>query len=193
MTVRVNLIARANLSDETGWIAHLTLILPPTHPAVAEHPLFYVVPKDRYSPEYVLSMETIGGLKTWTGQLRKVKVGISYGDRHLQLTLLRPKRRTRPYSAVSRTTLSNGCSAHALLPSPRLKKNHPTLTTTLPSHSRSFFSLALLLTPWTRALQRSRRSQSRYPSSATLVVSPVSLSLRSTMTLGVSCTPPHSF
>jgi len=30
------------------YLAHLTLILPPTHPAIAEHPLFRTLPKIRY-------------------------------------------------------------------------------------------------------------------------------------------------
>lgn len=71
-------VSFAKLQEETGWIAHLTLILPPTHPAVAQHPLFYVVPKDRYAPEYVQAIEVLGGLKTWTGDVRKVKVSNCY-------------------------------------------------------------------------------------------------------------------
>lgn len=55
-------------------IAHLTLILPPTHPAVTGHHLYKLLPKNRYSREYIASAEALGALKRWTGEPRKLKV-----------------------------------------------------------------------------------------------------------------------
>lgn len=65
----------AQLSGEVSWIAHMTLILPPTHPSVVNHPLFHVLPLNRYSAEYIKAIEALGGMKTWTGEPRKLKVG----------------------------------------------------------------------------------------------------------------------
>ncbi|KAK8869758.1 hypothetical protein IAR55_000326 [Kwoniella newhampshirensis] len=58
---------------ETLWLAHLTLILPPTHPTISEHPLFRTLPKNRYKREYVSALEAIGGVKKWTGSRKKLK------------------------------------------------------------------------------------------------------------------------
>lgn len=55
-------------------IACLTLVLPPTHPAIAQHPLFPVLPKNRYTREYMTSVEALGGIKRWIGEPRKFKV-----------------------------------------------------------------------------------------------------------------------
>jgi hypothetical protein len=59
--------------DQT-WTAHLTLILPPTHPSLTNHPLYYVLPKNRYSSHYIKAIEALGGVRTWSGQPRKLKV-----------------------------------------------------------------------------------------------------------------------
>ncbi|WVQ78318.1 hypothetical protein IAT38_000403 [Cryptococcus sp. DSM 104549] len=59
--------------DGDYWVAHLTLILPPTHPTIAEHPLFRTLPKNRYKREYVAAVEALGGIKQWTGEPKKLK------------------------------------------------------------------------------------------------------------------------
>jgi hypothetical protein len=66
------------ITGSMGWIAHLSLILPPTHSDIAGHPLAHVLPKNRYSAEYVTAVEALGGAKTWTGHYRKLKVSLHY-------------------------------------------------------------------------------------------------------------------
>ncbi|WWC69388.1 uncharacterized protein I206_103327 [Kwoniella pini CBS 10737] len=60
-------------TGESMWIAELTLILPPTHPTIAEHPLFSALPKNRWKQEYVSAVEALGGVKRWRGQGRELK------------------------------------------------------------------------------------------------------------------------
>ncbi|WVF72214.1 hypothetical protein IAT40_007026 [Kwoniella sp. CBS 6097] len=57
----------------TFWLAHLTLALPPSHPVIADHPLFRTLPKNQYKKEYVSAVEALGGIKRWTGEPKKLK------------------------------------------------------------------------------------------------------------------------
>jgi hypothetical protein len=50
------------------------LILPPTHPAIAQHPLFRALPRNKYTKEYLASVEALGGVRQWTGEPKKLKV-----------------------------------------------------------------------------------------------------------------------
>ncbi|WOO84439.1 uncharacterized protein LOC62_06G007958 [Vanrija pseudolonga] len=59
---------------DADFIAHLTLILPPSHPVITAHRLFKVLPDDRYSPEYREVVKLLGGSKTWSGAPKKLKV-----------------------------------------------------------------------------------------------------------------------
>ncbi|WRT67210.1 uncharacterized protein IL334_004176 [Kwoniella shivajii] len=59
--------------DDTFWLAQLTLVLPPSHPSIAEHSLFPTLPKNRYKKEYVASVESLGGIKRWVGEPKKLK------------------------------------------------------------------------------------------------------------------------
>ncbi|WVQ98790.1 hypothetical protein IAU59_005921 [Kwoniella sp. CBS 9459] len=58
---------------DTFWLAHMTLALPPSHPVIADHPLFRTLPKNRYKKEYVSAVEALGGIKRWTGEPKKLK------------------------------------------------------------------------------------------------------------------------
>lgn len=66
-----------NEPGDMGFLAHLTLILSPSHPAVSSHPLSKFLPKNRYEKEYLVVMEALGGIKTWTGSPRRLKVGFT--------------------------------------------------------------------------------------------------------------------
>ncbi|ORY27170.1 hypothetical protein BCR39DRAFT_538709 [Naematelia encephala] len=59
--------------DGRGYIAHLTIALPPTHPSVADHPLFPILPKNPFVKEYVTAISTIGGTRRWSGESRGTK------------------------------------------------------------------------------------------------------------------------
>lgn len=58
----------------TGWTATLSLALPPSHLALGEHPLKSTLPKNQYAKEYLKVVELLGGLRTWTGDPRRLKV-----------------------------------------------------------------------------------------------------------------------
>lgn len=64
------------LMIDMAYLAHLTLILPPSHPSIANHALFHALPKNRYSREYIEAMVALGGVKRWTGDLNLLKVGV---------------------------------------------------------------------------------------------------------------------
>ncbi|BEI83662.1 hypothetical protein CcaverHIS002_0402660 [Cutaneotrichosporon cavernicola] len=61
------------LGVEEGYVAHVTILLPPTHPAIVEHPAASALPEDRYSREYAESVKVLGGVRSWVGQGRKRK------------------------------------------------------------------------------------------------------------------------
>nr|XP_031862754.1 uncharacterized protein CI109_001766 [Kwoniella shandongensis]KAA5529826.1 hypothetical protein CI109_001766 [Kwoniella shandongensis] len=63
----------SQIEGDALWVAHLTLVLAPTHPTMAEHPLFRALPKNRYKREYVSAVEALGGVKKWTGEPKKLK------------------------------------------------------------------------------------------------------------------------
>ena len=57
-----------------GYIANLTLALPPTHPSVGSHPLAITVPKNTNSKEYIAVLKLLGGVRRYKGEARKRKV-----------------------------------------------------------------------------------------------------------------------
>lgn len=57
----------------SGWQATMTLIFPPSHPALTTHPLASLVPATPYSREYVKVADLLGGTRSWVGQVRKFK------------------------------------------------------------------------------------------------------------------------
>ena len=52
----------------------MTIFLPPSHASMFGHRLFSVLPKNRYSKEYITCAEVMGGSKTWTGVPKRLKV-----------------------------------------------------------------------------------------------------------------------
>jgi hypothetical protein len=64
----------AMISQEWACVARVTILLPPTHPAIASHPAAKALPKDRYSPEYAAALAVLGGGRSWVGPPRKLKV-----------------------------------------------------------------------------------------------------------------------
>lgn len=91
-------IESADVNAEAHTIAHLTLILPPTHPAIAQHPLFRVLPNNKYTKEYIASVEALGGVREWTGEPKKLKVRIRATASRYTLFDLAHKRGTRRQS-----------------------------------------------------------------------------------------------
>jgi hypothetical protein len=67
--------------------AHLTLILPPTHPSISQHSLFHTLPKNRYLNEYVTAVEALGGIKRWSGEPRRLKVSSTSAETSAELKL----------------------------------------------------------------------------------------------------------
>jgi hypothetical protein len=67
-----------------GYIANLTLALPPTHPSTSSHPLAITIPKNTNSKEYIAVLDFLGAVKRYKGEARKLKVsyiGLSIGSR----------------------------------------------------------------------------------------------------------------
>jgi hypothetical protein len=64
-------------ADGIGWVAHMTLVLPPTHPSLTKHPLFMTIPKNTCSKEYINVVDLIGGVKRWSGSSKQFKVSFS--------------------------------------------------------------------------------------------------------------------
>ncbi|WWC61064.1 uncharacterized protein I303_103642 [Kwoniella dejecticola CBS 10117] len=61
-----------NGSDQL-WEAELTLVLPPTHPIINEHPMFHTLPKNKWKVEYASAVEALGGIQRWSGEARRLK------------------------------------------------------------------------------------------------------------------------
>jgi hypothetical protein len=78
----------ADISAETKWIAHLTLILPPSHPALITHPLHHTLPTNKYDKAYLPVVEVLGGVKKWTGIPKRLKVSTPPSTHLDQLKLL---------------------------------------------------------------------------------------------------------
>lgn len=62
------------LNGDWAYVARMTIILPPSHPAIANHPVVKALPKNRYAREYAEAMSVLGGVRTWAGPARKLKV-----------------------------------------------------------------------------------------------------------------------
>ena len=61
-------------SSWIGYIANLTLALPPTHPSIISHPLAITIPKNTNTTEYIAVLDLLGGVKRYRGEVRKLKV-----------------------------------------------------------------------------------------------------------------------
>jgi hypothetical protein len=61
-------------ANKVGWIAHMTLALPPTHPSLTRHPLFMTIPKNTRSKEYINVVDLLGGVKRWSGSPKQFRV-----------------------------------------------------------------------------------------------------------------------
>lgn len=53
----------------------MSLILPPGNSEVMAHPLGHLLPENKYDKVYPAVMAIIGGVKTWKGEPRRLKVG----------------------------------------------------------------------------------------------------------------------
>lgn len=62
------------LGEDWAYVARVTIILPPSHPAIARHPVAKALPKDKYAREYAEALSVLGGFKTFVGPPRKLKV-----------------------------------------------------------------------------------------------------------------------
>jgi hypothetical protein len=52
----------------------MTLALPPSHPALKDHPLAMTLPKNRLAKEYIAVADLLGGVKRYSGDPRLRKV-----------------------------------------------------------------------------------------------------------------------
>jgi len=97
-----------------GYIAHLTLALPPTHPSIVAHPLNMTVPTNSNSKEYIAVLEFLGGVKRYSGEARKLKVSFHASTIGTEL-MFRLRLKIVLWSNASPTMRSHGSILLSLL------------------------------------------------------------------------------
>ncbi|WVR05181.1 hypothetical protein IAU60_002193 [Kwoniella sp. DSM 27419] len=64
---------REDSNLDLTWRARLRLAVSPAHPIIARHPLFRTLPKNHQTKEYVGAVEALGGVRCWSGDVRRLK------------------------------------------------------------------------------------------------------------------------
>ena len=104
-------ISHCRLTLDAHTIARLTLIIPPQHPSLKDHPLRIAIPETPYSKEYIAVVDTLGGMKSWAGEPRITKASGSIDEF--------PNHQVEAQNAAPVTAMTDGAISWVLHPDMR--------------------------------------------------------------------------